>query len=59
MSTTGLEVFDSTIQETNHWLKLMMGELGIDSRQISFNALRAALHAVRDRIGVAAGRHAS
>ena len=57
MSTTGLEVFDSTIQETNHWLKLMMGELGIDSRQNSFNALRAALHAVRDRIGVDNAAH--
>jgi uncharacterized protein (DUF2267 family) len=51
MSATGLEVFDSTVQETNHWLKLMMGELGSDDRQSSFNALRAALHAIRDRIG--------
>jgi len=57
MSTTGLDVFDSTIQETNHWLKLMMGEFGIDSRQKSFNALRAALHAVRDRIGVDNAAH--
>jgi uncharacterized protein (DUF2267 family) len=57
MSTTGLEVFDSTIQETNHWLKLMTGELGTDSRQTSFNALRAALHAVRDRIGVDNAAH--
>ena len=51
MSATGLEVFDSTVQETNHWLKLMMGEMGSDDRQSSFNALRAALHAIRDRIG--------
>ena len=52
MSATGLEVFDSTVQETNHWLKIMMGELGSDDRRSSFNALRAALHAIRDRIGV-------
>jgi uncharacterized protein (DUF2267 family) len=52
MSVTGLEVFDTTLQETNHWLKLMMGELGTDSRQAAFGALRGALHAVRDRIGV-------
>ena len=52
MSTSGLDVFDTTIQETNHWLKIMMGELGSDSRRTAFNALRAALHALRDRIGL-------
>lgn len=52
MSTAGLDVFDTTIQETNHWLKIMMGELGSDSRRTAFNALRAALHALRDRIGL-------
>jgi len=57
MSTTGLEVFDTTLQETNHWLKIMMGELGSDSRRTSFNALRAALHAIRDRIGVDNAAH--
>jgi uncharacterized protein (DUF2267 family) len=57
MSTTGLEVFDTTLQETNHWLKLMMGELGTDSRRAAFGALRAALHAVRDRIGVDNAAH--
>lgn len=52
MSATGLEIFDTTVQETNHWLKLMMGELGTDSRREAFAALRAALRALRDRIGV-------
>lgn len=51
MTATGLEVFDKTLQETNHWLKLMMGELQTDSRRTAFAALRGALHAVRDRIG--------
>lgn len=51
MSATGLEVFDTTVQETNHWLKLMMGELGTESRPVAFGALRGALHAIRDRIG--------
>ena len=51
MSTTGLDTFDTTIQETNHWLKMMMGELGIDDRRNAFHALRAALHALRDRVG--------
>ena len=57
MSTTGLDVFDTTLQETNHWLKLMMGELGTDNRRAAFGALRAALHAVRDRIGVDNAAH--
>jgi uncharacterized protein (DUF2267 family) len=51
MSSTGLEVFDTTLQATNHWLKLTMRELDSDNRRLAFNALRATLHAVRDRIG--------
>jgi uncharacterized protein (DUF2267 family) len=57
MSATGLEVFDTTLQETNHWLKLMMGELGTDSRRTAFGALRSSLHALRDRIGVDHAAH--
>ena len=57
MSSTGLEVFDTTLQETNHWLKLMMGELGTDSRRTAFGALRGALHALRDRIDVDNAAH--
>ena len=52
MSSTGLDTFDTTVQETNHWLKIMMGEFGTDDRRTAFNALRAALHALRDRIGL-------
>ena len=51
MSTHGLNIFDTTIQETNHWLKLMMEQLGTSSRRQAFNALRAGLHVLRDRIG--------
>jgi uncharacterized protein (DUF2267 family) len=51
MSRNGLEIFDTTIQETNHWLKLMMEELGTSNRRQAFNALRAGLHVLRDRIG--------
>ena len=57
MSATGLEVFDRTLQETNHWLKLMMDELGTDRRSVAFGALRASLHALRDRIGVDNAAH--
>ena len=51
MSGTGLDVFDSTVQQTNRWLKIVMEELETDNRRMAFAALRALLHAVRDRIG--------
>ena len=57
MSTTGLEVFDTTLQETNHWLKLMMRELNTGNRRLAFAALRATLHALRDRINPANAVH--
>src|SRR6186997_2980503 len=52
MSNTGLEIFDATLQETNHWLKIVMEELQTSDRRIAFGALRAGLHALRDRIGL-------
>lgn len=50
MSTTGVAALDHTIQETNVWLKAVEQELQLDSRQQAYNALRAVLHALRDRI---------
>src|ERR1700745_1417170 len=52
MSNTGLEIFDTTLQETNHWLNTVLDELKTSDRHIAFRALRAGLHALRDRIGV-------
>ena len=57
MSKTSLEVFDTTLQETNHWLRLMMEELDSSDRRRAFTALRAGLHALRDRIGSANAVH--
>lgn len=51
MTTTGLRVFDHTIQETNIWLKELMGDLGPD-RQRAYDALRATLQTLRDRLTV-------
>jgi uncharacterized protein (DUF2267 family) len=51
MAATGLDVFDTTVQETNRWLKAVMSELSTDDRRMAFGALRATLHALRDRIG--------
>jgi uncharacterized protein (DUF2267 family) len=57
MANSGLDVFDTTVQETNHWVKLMMEELDTDNRRQAFNGLRSTLHALRDRIGPANAVH--
>ena len=49
--TTGLAVFDTTVQETNLWLKGVMEGLHTDDRHLAYLALRATLHALRDRLG--------
>ena len=51
MSTTGLPVFDTTVQETNLWLKAIMEALHTDDRHLAYLALRATVHALRDRLG--------
>jgi uncharacterized protein (DUF2267 family) len=50
MSMTGLDVFDRTIHKTNTWLKDLMEIMGWDSRHGAYSALRATLHALRDRM---------
>ncbi|WP_135257735.1 DUF2267 domain-containing protein [Thermus caldilimi] len=52
MSATGLEVFDTTIHKTHSWLKEIMETLGIEDRHRAYMALRAVLHALRDRLTV-------
>ena len=49
--TTGLDVFDTSLQETNHWLKDLMDYMCTDDRREAYRALRATLHTLRDRIG--------
>lgn len=51
MSSTGLEVFDKTVQETNLWLKRSMELMETEDRHTAYMAIRAVLHALRDRIG--------
>jgi uncharacterized protein (DUF2267 family) len=51
MSSTGLAVFERTLHETNLWLKELMEEMGLDSREDAYAALKATFHALRDRIG--------
>ena len=51
MSANGLETFDRTIHETNQWLRVVMAYLNTNNRHQAYLALRASLHALRDRIG--------
>jgi uncharacterized protein (DUF2267 family) len=51
MSATGLEVFDETLHKTNAWLKEIAQVLGPD-RHRAYQALRAVLHCLRDRLTV-------
>ena len=56
MSATGLEVFDETVQKTNKWLKEIEQVLGPDRRR-AYQALRAVLHSLRDRLTINEGAH--
>ena len=52
MSATSLDVFDTTVQKTNRWLNELMQVLGCQEKQKAYLALRAVLHALRDRLTV-------
>jgi uncharacterized protein (DUF2267 family) len=52
MSTTGLDVFDRTIHKTNIWLKNLTETLDCVDRHHAYLALRATLHALRDRLTI-------
>jgi uncharacterized protein (DUF2267 family) len=52
MSQTSLKPFDSTIQTTNIWLNDILERLGWQDSYRAYHALRAVLHALRDRLTV-------
>ena len=53
MSTTGLEVFDTTLQKTYLWLNEIMTDRGWeDNRHWAYLALRTVLHTLRDHLTV-------
>ncbi len=49
MSTTGLDVFDKTLQTTNIWLDEVMETIGPD-RKVAWHVLGAVLRTLRDRL---------
>jgi uncharacterized protein (DUF2267 family) len=52
MIAAGLDVFDRTLHETHEWLADLMRRLAVGDRQVAYQALRATLHALRDRLTV-------
>lgn len=50
MNETHLPVLDHTIQLTNLWLKKLDEEYHLGGRHNAYSALRAVLHALRDRL---------
>ena len=50
MNTSGVAARDHTVQETNAWLAAVAGQLHFEDRHHAYIALRAVLHALRDRL---------
>jgi uncharacterized protein (DUF2267 family) len=49
--TTGLDVFDTTVQKTNHWLNRIERDPAVgENRRRSYLVLRGTLHALRDEL---------
>ncbi len=48
--STGLAVFDTSVAETNEWLRAIESRLRPCERQHAYAALRAVLHVLRDRL---------
>jgi uncharacterized protein (DUF2267 family) len=48
--SSSVAAFDKTIEKTNVWLNELERMLAWDDRERAYHALRAVLHAVRDRL---------
>lgn len=54
---SGIDVLDRTVQQTNQWLDDVAALLDAPGRGEAYLALRAVLHALRDRVGADAAAH--
>ena len=52
MSASGINIFNKTLQKTSLWLNEVMNETDIENSHQAYSALRAVLHAIRDRLTV-------
>lgn len=54
---SGIDVLDRTVQQTNQWLDDVAALIDAPDRQLAYQALRAVLHALRDRIAADDAAH--
>lgn len=57
MAVSTVNVFEHTIELTHRWLNDLMEQLGWQDKQRAYVALRAVLHALRDRLTVEGASH--
>jgi uncharacterized protein (DUF2267 family) len=57
MSSTGISSLDQSIGKANAWLARIADEFGTEDRRLAYRALRAWLHALRDRLTVTIAAH--
>lgn len=57
MATPAIHELDTTLHAANSWLKGVMQRLGTEDAHAGYAAMRATLHALRDRIGPGNAAH--
>lgn len=57
MSETQVAALDHTVQRTNAWLKTLSEDHHLGDRPHAYSALRAVLHALRDRLTIEQAVH--
>jgi uncharacterized protein (DUF2267 family) len=57
MTTAAVDAFDTTVQETNVWLKSLMQELQLYDGALAWTLFGATLHALRDRLQPQSAAH--
>jgi uncharacterized protein (DUF2267 family) len=57
MEGTKLAALDTTLQRTHQWLNEIMADLAEGDQHLAYGALRAVLHALRDRLTVEEAAH--
>ncbi len=57
MATATVDAFDTTVQETNLWLKSLMQELQLYDGALAWTLLGATLHELRDRLQPQSAAH--
>lgn len=55
MANTNVSHLNDSMQKTNEWLKMVAERLGTDDYEKAYQALRAVLHVLRDRLTIEEG----